>query len=78
MLFLCSSILLTIWPLIQVGFEMVGHLVTNASELWLFQMAVWLWNMGCQRRRGSDGERKYKGMAVIIGIQCYFHVAAFY
>ena len=33
MLFSCSSILLTIWPLRQVGCEVVGHLLTNASML---------------------------------------------
>ena len=47
-------------------------------EVWLFQMDVWLWNIGCQRRRGLCGERNYKDMAVVIGTQCYFHVAAFY
>ena len=47
-------------------------------EVWLFQMAVWLWNMGCQRRRGLGGERNYKDMAIVIRTQCYFHVAAFY
>ena len=36
MLFSCSSILLTIWPLRQVGCEMVGHLLTNASPNLMF------------------------------------------
>ena len=47
-------------------------------EVLLFQMAVWLWNMGYQRRRGLGGEPNYKDMAVVIGTQCYFHVAVFY
>ena len=38
---------------------------------------LWLWNMGCQPRRGLCGERNYKDMTIVIGTQCYFHVAAF-
>ena len=54
----------------------LNHL--RLSRSMIFQLSVWLWNIGCLRHRGLGVVRNFEDMAVVIEIQCYFHVAAFY